>query len=109
MNWFRRDEQGKFLWPGYGDNLRVLAWILERVAGTTGATDTPIGALPRPQDLNVAGLDISPSALTELLNVDPAQWRKEVGEFRKYLAQFGSRLPPVLTQNLDSVEKALGA
>jgi phosphoenolpyruvate carboxykinase (GTP) len=107
VNWFRRDAEGKFLWPGYGDNLRVLAWMLERVAGTAGATDTAIGALPRPEDLNVTGLDITPAALKELLNVDQAQWRNEVGEFRKYLAQFGSRLPPVLTQNLDSVEKAL--
>ncbi|HEY6454028.1 MAG TPA: phosphoenolpyruvate carboxykinase (GTP) [Steroidobacteraceae bacterium] len=108
VNWFRRDEQGKFLWPGYGDNLRVLAWMLERVAGTTGATETAIGALPRPQDLNVKGLDITPAALDELLRVDPAQWRKEVGELRKYLGQYGSRLPPALTQNLDTVEKALG-
>jgi phosphoenolpyruvate carboxykinase (GTP) len=107
VNWFRRDEQGKFLWPGYGDNLRVLAWMLERVAGTAGATDTAIGALPRPQDLNVKGLDIAPEALNELLRVDPAQWRNEVGEFRKYLAQYGSRLPAALTQNLDAVEKAL--
>ncbi len=107
VNWFRRDEQGKFLWPGYGDNLRVLAWMLDRVAGTAGATDTAIGALPRPQDLNVKGLDIAPEALDELLKVDHAQWRKEVGEFRKYLGQFGARLPQVLSQNLDTVEKAL--
>jgi len=107
VNWFRRDEQGKFLWPGYGDNLRVLAWMLDRVAGTAGATDTAIGALPRPQDLNMKGLDIAPGALNELLRVDPAQWRNEVGEFRKYLTQYGSRLPAALTQNLDAVEKAL--
>jgi phosphoenolpyruvate carboxykinase (GTP) len=108
VNWFRRDEQGKFLWPGYGDNLRVLAWMLERVAGSAGATDTAIGSLPRPQDLNMKGLDITPAALDELLRVDPEQWRHEIGEFRKYLGKYGSRLPPVLTQNLDTVEKALG-
>jgi phosphoenolpyruvate carboxykinase (GTP) len=107
VNWFRRDEHGKFLWPGYGDNLRVLAWMLERVAGTAGADDTAIGALPRPQDLNVSGLDIAPAALTELLRVDPAQWRKEVADIRKYLTQYGARLPQVLSQNLDAVEKAL--
>jgi phosphoenolpyruvate carboxykinase (GTP) len=107
VNWFRRDEQGKFLWSGYGDNLRVLAWMLERVAGTAGATDTAIGSLPRPEDLNLKGLNIAPAALQELLHVDKTQWRTEVGEFRKYLAQFGSRLPAALTQNLDSVEKAL--
>jgi phosphoenolpyruvate carboxykinase (GTP) len=108
VNWFRRDEAGKFLWPGYGDNLRVLAWMLERVAGTAGATETAIGSLPRPQDLNVKGLDITPQALEELLRVDPAQWRNEVGEFRKYLSQYGARLPSSLTQSLDKVEKALG-
>jgi phosphoenolpyruvate carboxykinase (GTP) len=108
VNWFRRDEQGKFLWPGYGDNLRVLAWMLERVAGTAGADDTAIGSLPRPQDLNVKGLDIRADALKELLHVDPTQWRKEVGEIRAYLAQYGARLPAALTQNLDSVERALG-
>ena len=107
VNWFRRDEAGKFLWPGYGDNLRVLAWMLERVAGTAGATETAIGSLPRPQDLNVKGLDITPAALEELLRVDAAQWRHEVGEFRTYLAQYGSRLPAALTQNLDRVAKAL--
>jgi phosphoenolpyruvate carboxykinase (GTP) len=107
VNWFRRDEQGRFLWPGYGDNLRVLAWMLERVAGSAGAHDTAIGALPRPQDLNLKGLDITPAALNELLRVDPAQWRNEVGEFRKYLAQYGSRLPAALTQRLDVVETAL--
>jgi phosphoenolpyruvate carboxykinase (GTP) len=108
VNWFRRDEQGKFLWPGYSDNLRVLAWMLERVAGTAGATDTAIGALPRPEDLNVKGLNITPAALKELLHVDQGQWRIEVGEFRKYLAKFGARVPTALTQNLDQVEKALG-
>jgi phosphoenolpyruvate carboxykinase (GTP) len=107
VNWFRRDEQGKFLWPGYGDNLRVLAWMLERVAGTAGANDTAIGALPRAQDLNVTGLDITPAALEELLKVDHALWRKEVGDIRKYLTQYGTRLPQALTQNLDQVEKAL--
>jgi len=108
VNWFRRDARGKFLWPGYGDNLRVLAWMLERVAATASATDTAIGSLPRPQDLNLKGLDITPEALGELLNVDQAQWREEVGEFRKYLTQYGSRLPAALTQNLDTVEKTLG-
>ncbi len=107
VNWFRRDEHGKFLWPGYGDNLRVLAWMLERVAGTAGATDTAIGSLPRPEDLNMNGLNITPAALKELLHVDQAQWRTEVGEFRKYLAKFGSRVPAALTHNLDTVERAL--
>src|SRR3984885_1056614 len=108
VNWFRRDARGKFLWPGYGDNLRVLAWMLERVTASAGATDAAIGSLPRPQDLNLKGLDIAPEALNELLNVDHAQWRTEVDVCRKYLTKDGSRLPAALTQNLDKVEKALG-
>ncbi|HEY1898833.1 MAG TPA: phosphoenolpyruvate carboxykinase (GTP) [Steroidobacteraceae bacterium] len=107
VNWFRRDEQGKFLWPGYGENLRVLAWMLERVAGTVGAQDSAIGSLPHPQDLHVQGLDLKPEALNELLRVDPTQWRHEVEEFRKYLGRYGSRLPAALVQNLDVLEKGL--
>jgi len=108
VNWFRRDEQGRFLWPGYGENLRVLAWMLERAAGRAGATQTAIGSLPRPEDLNLAGLNVAAADVQELLRVDQAAWRSEVGEFRKYLAQYGSRLPAKLTEQLDGVERRLG-
>ena len=108
VNWFRRDDSGRFLWPGFGDNLRVLSWMLERAAGTAGANDTAIGALPRPQDLNVKGLEISDADLTELLKVDQTAWKSELGEFRKYLEQYGSRLPAAFATQLDKVEKALG-
>src|SRR6185437_7048093 len=93
VNWFRRDAQGKFLWPGYGENLRVLAWMLDRCAGKAAATEAAIGWLPRPEDLNVDGLGVGRDALAALLSVDPALWRKEVAEIREYLARYGSRLP----------------
>jgi phosphoenolpyruvate carboxykinase (GTP) len=109
VNWFRRNAEGKFLWPGFGDNLRVLAWMLERAAGTAGAAESPIGHLPRPTDLNTTGLDLSADQLRELTSVDPALWRKEVGEIRTYLAQYGNRLPAALTRELDKTEEKLKA
>jgi phosphoenolpyruvate carboxykinase (GTP) len=109
VNWFRRDAQGKFLWPGFGDNLRVLAWMLERTAGTVGAVDSPIGRLPRPEDLNTTGLDIEAAALRELTSIDTALWRNEVSEIRSYLSQYGERLPAALTRELDRTEERLKA
>jgi phosphoenolpyruvate carboxykinase (GTP) len=107
VNWFRRDADGKFLWPGFGDNLRVLAWMLERAAGTAAAVSTPIGNLPRAEDLNIEGLDVTPEALRALLSVDPALWSKEIGDVRSYMQTFGSRLPKELAAQLDAIEGAL--
>src|SRR5580700_3716805 len=108
VNWFRRDAHGKFLWPGYGENLRVLAWMLDRCAGRTGAADAPIGRLPLPQDLDTRGLHITPEALAALLTVDPGLWRREVAEIREYLGRYGSRLPAALLSELDATERQLG-
>jgi phosphoenolpyruvate carboxykinase (GTP) len=108
VNWFRRDAQGKFLWPGYGENLRVLAWMLDRCAGKAAATEAAIGWLPRPEDLNVDGLGVGRDALAALLSVDPALWRKEVAEIREYLARYGSRLPAALLEELKATEQRLG-
>jgi phosphoenolpyruvate carboxykinase (GTP) len=107
VNWFRRDAQGQFLWPGYGENLRVLAWMLDRCTVGAGAAETPIGSLPRPADLNMRGLDVSADSLAALLNIDPALWRKEVAEIGDYFAQFGARLPAELTQELATTRKLL--
>ncbi len=109
VNWFRRDAQGKFLWPGFGDNLRVLSWMLDRSAGTVGAVDAPIGRLPRPEDLHTEGLGVSAEALRELTSVDTALWRKEVTEIRAYLSRYGARLPAALLRELDTTEARLGA
>jgi len=107
VNWFRRDAQGKYLWPGYGENLRVLAWMLDRCAGRAGAAETAIGYLPRPEDLNTQGLNVTPDALRALLTVDATAWRKELGEIRDYLARFGARLPPALLAELQKTEQQL--
>jgi phosphoenolpyruvate carboxykinase (GTP) len=108
VNWFRRDAQGKFLWPGYGDNLRVLAWMLDRCSGRAQAASSAIGLLPRPQDLDTRGLTVDEGALRALLSVDPALWRKEVADIRTYLQSYGSRLPTALLAELETTERELG-
>ncbi|MCS6946044.1 MAG: phosphoenolpyruvate carboxykinase (GTP), partial [Steroidobacteraceae bacterium] len=108
VNWFRRDAAGRFLWPGYGENLRVLSWMIERCAGRIDAADTPIGYLPRPADLNLRGLDVPATVMHELLAVDRDQWRVEAAEIRSYLQEFGSRVPPALYDELAALEKRLG-
>jgi phosphoenolpyruvate carboxykinase (GTP) len=108
VNWFRRDAQGGFLWPGYGENLRVLAWMLERATAGAGAVETPIGSLPRPEDLNMDGLSVSSESMAALLKVDPTLWRKEMSEIGAYFARFGARLPDELLQELAITQKRLG-
>jgi phosphoenolpyruvate carboxykinase (GTP) len=108
VNWFRRDARGEFLWPGYGENLRVLAWIIDRCARSAGAADSPIGSLPRPTDLNMNGLDVSAESLAALFSVDPALWRKETAEIGNYLESFGARLPAELLQELAITKDRLG-
>jgi phosphoenolpyruvate carboxykinase (GTP) len=100
VNWFRQDESGKFLWPGYGDNLRVLRWIIDRCAGRAPAQETPIGFLPHADDLDVRGLNLEPGIIDELLNVDPALWRSEFQGINDYLAEFGDRVPVALRAEL---------
>ena len=107
VNWFRRDANGKFLWPGFGDNLRVLAWILERCAGRAGAVDTPIGALPSASDLNLQGLAIDPADLAELLSVDKELWKVEATNLHAYLDEFGGRVPAGLRAELHALEHRL--
>ncbi|HXY96611.1 MAG TPA: phosphoenolpyruvate carboxykinase domain-containing protein, partial [Steroidobacteraceae bacterium] len=107
VNWFRRDSAGKFLWPGYGENLRVLAWMLDRCAGRAGAAESAIGRLPQPADLNTRGLNISEQALKALLAVDAGVWRKECADVREYLSGYGSRLPAALLAELKATESRL--
>jgi phosphoenolpyruvate carboxykinase (GTP) len=108
VNWFRQGQDGKFLWPGFGDNLRVLEWMLDRVAGRAGAQETAIGNLPRPSDLNLNGLDITPAVVDELLSVKQEAWRREIADIRNYLGEYGSHTPQAMYAELDSVEKRLG-
>ncbi len=108
VNWFRRDAGGRFLWPGYGENLRVLSWMLERCAGRAGAVETPIGFMPRPGELDLQGLQIAPEALAALEAVPQADWRREIGELRAYLGDFGERVPEALGAELEALAQRIG-
>jgi len=107
VNWFRQDANGKLLWPGYGENSRVLKWIFERCEGTAHATDTPIGRLPEPEDLDTSSLDLPAANLAKLLSVDIEGWLKEVPRIREHFARFGDRLPQGMQQELEHLEKRL--
>jgi phosphoenolpyruvate carboxykinase (GTP) len=109
VNWFRTDENGKFLWPGYGENSRVLKWIFDRCDGRVHAADTPIGRLPAAADLDTQGLDLSTAKLQQLLGVDVAGWLEEVPRIREHFAKFGQNLPAGLTQQVDALEARLRA
>ena len=107
VNWFRRDAKGRFLWPGYGENLRVLAWIIDRCLGKAAALDTRIGAVPTRDALDFSGLDIDEATIRELLAVDPAAWRQEADEIGKYLEGYGSRLPAALRDEVSRLKSRL--
>ena len=108
VNWFRRDADGKFLWPGFGDNLRVLEWIIDRCSGKAGAQETAIGNLPRPEDLDLAGLDLAPGVLAQLLSVQAEEWRAEAADIEKYLDEYGSRTPAALRAQVQTLRARLG-
>lgn len=107
VNWFRRDTDGRFLWPGYGENSRVLKWIFERIDGRVTAHKTAIGYLPDSGSLDVTGLKVTSDDLTVLLNVDAAGWRDAIPQIREHYAKFGDRLPAKLNTALDSLEASL--
>lgn len=109
VNWFRKDEDGKFIWPGFGENSRVLKWIFERVTGEGKAVETPIGYMPTIDAIDTEGLDISEEAMKELLSVNKEEWLKEVEDIRKYYATFGDKLPAELVRQLDALEERLKA
>ena len=109
VNWFRQDANGHFIWPGYGENSRVLKWVFERVTGKGLAVDTAIGRLPVPESLDLHGLDISSADLELLLKVDVEGWLAELPLIKKYFEQFGDRLPTPALQGYDELEKRLAA
>jgi phosphoenolpyruvate carboxykinase (GTP) len=110
VNWFRKDpEDGRWLWPGFGENARVLAWVFRRCEGTADAADTPIGRVPTPGALDIDGLDIGGDDVAELLKVDPAEWLPEVEPIGEFYAQFGEKLPGELRAQLDALEQRLRA
>jgi phosphoenolpyruvate carboxykinase (GTP) len=107
VNWFRQDKDNNFMWPGFGDNLRVLSWIFDRCDGKAGAQESAIGYLPKVEDLNTAGLQIQPETLKELLSINTDQWRTEVTQIGEYLDEFGTRTPAALREQLSDVQKRL--
>ncbi len=107
VNWFRRDNDGRFLWPGYGENSRVLKWVFERLNGKASAEKTAIGYLPAVNSLDVNGLNISATDLEAITSLDAAGWRDAVPQIREHFATFGDRLPAKLHDSLDSLESAL--
>ena len=109
VNWFRKDADGRWLWPGFGDNSRVLEWVFERTAGRGEAVETAIGLLPTPGSIDISGLDVSDDDMAELLRVDEGEWRAEVPSIEEHYAQFGDHLPPALRTQLESLAERVGA
>jgi phosphoenolpyruvate carboxykinase (GTP) len=107
VNWFRKDADGSFMWPGFGDNMRVLEWIVRRCKGEVSATNTAIGEMPVSSDLNLAGLDISSANVSALLEVDEAAWREEIEQIRSDLEAYGDHLPAQMLEELDKTRNAL--
>ena len=107
VNWFRTDDEGHFIWPGFGDNMRVLMWILGRCAGEADAVETAIGYEPKPEDIETEGLDINTDTIAELLHVDSELWKDEAKGIREFYAKFGDHLPKELYDQLDGLESRL--
>jgi len=109
VNWFRKSPEGRWLWPGFGENSRVLAWIFDRVAGTADAVETPVGLVPADGGIDIGGLDVAPEDMAELLRVDVEEWRAEVPSIEEHYAHLGDRLPVELRDELNALEKRLSA
>ena len=107
VNWFRKDDEGNFLWPGFGDNMRVLLWILDRCEGKADAVESPIGLLPTTDDIDTTGLSISKEQLADLLSVDKKVWMEDVENQEQYFAQFGDRLPKEIKEELETLKNNL--
>jgi phosphoenolpyruvate carboxykinase (GTP) len=107
VNWFRQDQNGRFLWPGFGENLRVLRWIIDRCSGRVGARETPIGFLPTAADLDLSGLTLPSDSLAALLGVDNESWRHEIDDIESYFREFGDRMPRELISQQQAVRHAL--
>jgi phosphoenolpyruvate carboxykinase (GTP) len=109
VNWFRRNDDGGFLWPGFGENSRVLKWVIDRMEGQAAAVETPIGNVPAPGSLDIDGLDVTEEDLAKALAVDVEEWKKEVPEITEWFEKFGDELPTVLWTELDGLKARLGA
>ena len=109
VNWFRTDDEGHFIWPGFGDNMRVLKWILDRCEGKADAVETAIGYEPKPEDINIEGLDgITVDTVKGLLEVDRDLWKEDAAGISELYAKFGDKLPKELADQLEALKKRLG-
>ena len=108
VNWFRTDDNGEFIWPGYGENLRVLDWIINRCEGKVDAVETAIGYEPKPEDINLEGMDFTIDQLKGILEIDKDLWKKEADGIEEYYAKFGDRVPKELRDELAALRKRLG-
>jgi phosphoenolpyruvate carboxykinase (GTP) len=107
VNWFRKDEDGKFLWPGFGENSRVLAYVFRRCDGDGETVETPIGLVPAPGEIDTSGLELSDEQMQELLTVDEDKLKSEIEQVKEHLAQFGDQLPAEVTAQLEKLEAKL--
>jgi phosphoenolpyruvate carboxykinase (GTP) len=108
VNWFRKNGDGKFMWPGYAENSRVLKWIFERCDGTAKAEETPIGKVPAEGSIDVNGVKVAPADMKELTSVDKEGWKAEIPMIKEHFATFGAKMPQALKDELVSLEKRLG-
>jgi phosphoenolpyruvate carboxykinase (GTP) len=107
VNWFRKDDEGNFIWPGFGENSRVLAWIFRRCDGEAEAVETAVGLLPASDSIDASGLDLPEGAMEELLAIDTDQWRAQLPKVKEHFAQFGDRLPSAMREQLEALERRL--
>jgi phosphoenolpyruvate carboxykinase (GTP) len=110
VNWFRTDERGRFIWPGFGENIRVLRWIAGRLRGDAPARETPIGYVPAPGGIDLRGIehDVTPSTLDALLTIDPESWREELADQAAFFAKFGERMPDEIWRQHAALAQRLG-
>jgi len=105
VNWFKKDSGGKFIWPGFRDNSRVIKWMVDSIKGRVQARETPVGLMPRLEDLNIEGLSLPAGVIDKLFGLDKAEWKKEAEEIEAFYSQFGDRLPRVLTKKLAELKE----
>jgi phosphoenolpyruvate carboxykinase (GTP) len=108
VNWFRVDENGRFLWPGFGENSRVLKWIVDRVYGRVKAKETPLGLVPYPKDFDLSGLELSETDFSRLFGIDTDAWQSELVQTNDFFMQFGDRLPKEFSKQYNELKKRLG-
>lgn len=107
-NWFRTDEDGKFLWPGFGDNIRVLKWVIDRTKGKARARETPLGLVPAYEDLDLTGLNFPRDKFDKAFEINKDEWRKEIADIEEFFKKFGSKMPQAIWDEFNGLKKRFG-